>query len=117
MPIVSVVVPFYNQARYLEQSVGSALSQTLSDIEVIVMDDGSLEDPAPALRKFENDPRLRILRQDNGGVAKARNAAIAASTGEFVHFSTLMTGSTRRCSLKWFRCSRKTPAVPSRIAM
>jgi glycosyltransferase involved in cell wall biosynthesis len=86
MPIVSVVVPFYNQARYLGQSVGSALSQTLSDIEVIVVDDGSAEDPALALRRFENDARLRILRQENGGVANARNTAISASTGEFLHF-------------------------------
>lgn len=86
MPLVSVIIPFYNQGRFLVDSVGSALRQTIQDIEIILIDDGSSEDPVPILAEFESDSRLKIIRQNNGGVAKARNLGIQQSKGEFLHF-------------------------------
>ncbi len=86
MPLVSAIIPFYNQARFLKKAVESVLSQTLTDIEVIVVDDGSNEDPIAVLTQLQEDSRLKVHRQHNQGVALARNSAIAMSTGRYLHF-------------------------------
>jgi len=79
MPLVSVIIPAYNASATLVEAVESALSQTVADLEVIVVDDGSVEPAAHALREL-NDPRLRVIRTDvNRGVAAARNTALEAS--------------------------------------
>jgi Glycosyl transferase family 2 len=85
---LSVVIPCYNVARYAEAAVMSALNQTLRDIEVIVINDGSTDDTRDVLRAIEtlSDPRLKIIDQPNGGLAAARNTGIKAATGEFIAF-------------------------------
>ena len=86
-PLLSIVVPAYNVAPYIEAAVRSALAQTLRDLEVVVVDDGSTDDTPRVLERLAaalDDPRLRILRQDNGGLSAARNAGILAARGEFV---------------------------------
>jgi glycosyltransferase involved in cell wall biosynthesis len=83
-PLVSVVVPVYNGARYLRRAIDSALAQTYRDVEVLVVDDGSKDDSPEVIAGY--GPRLRALRQANGGVARARNAAIRASSGELIAF-------------------------------
>ena len=85
MPLISVVIPFFNQLRFLRQSVESVLRQTHTEFEVVVVDDGSDEDPSDLVRSL-NDPRIRLIRQTNAGVATARNTGIAVSNGEYFVF-------------------------------
>jgi glycosyltransferase involved in cell wall biosynthesis len=86
-PLVSVVVPAYDAEPYLADSVGSALRQTWRELEVVVVDDGSGDGTAAlAARLGEADPRVRLVRQANGGLSAARNAGLLAARGEYVCF-------------------------------
>jgi glycosyltransferase involved in cell wall biosynthesis len=80
---VTIVIPCYNQARYLSDSIESALSQTHRDLEVIVVDDGSTDATAEVARRYES---VRLLRQVNQGQAVARNRGLAAARGDYVVF-------------------------------
>lgn len=82
-PRVSVIIPTFNRARYLPQAVESVLGQTFTDLELIVVDDGST-DETPALLACVTDPRLRVLRQENRGISTAMNAGLRAVRGPFV---------------------------------
>ncbi len=84
-PAVTVVIPAFNVAAYIRDAVESALAQTVSNIEVIVVDDGSVDGTAERLEGL-NDPRLQILRQPNGGLAAARNVGTSAASSELVAF-------------------------------
>ena len=88
-PKVSVIIPVYNTARYLSQCLDSILAQTLTDIEVICVDDGSTDDSPGILRTYaQKDKRLRVITQENtsAGAAAARNVGLVAANGEFVSF-------------------------------
>jgi O-antigen/teichoic acid export membrane protein/GT2 family glycosyltransferase len=82
-PLVSIIIPFYGQEAYLRSTVESARLQSYRNIEVIVVDDGS---PVSALSVMGEDTDIRILRQENQGVAAARNLGFRVSSGEFVIF-------------------------------
>ncbi len=84
--LVSIVIPCYNQGRYLASAVESALAQTHKDVEVVVVDDGSTDDTAQVMERFAGDPRVTLLRQENRGPSAARNAGVAASKGAFLNF-------------------------------
>ncbi len=79
---VTVVIPCYNAARTLKQSIQSALDQSHSEIEVVVVDDGSTDDPASVCASFNG--LVRLVRQPNRGLSAARNAGVEAATGEYV---------------------------------
>ena len=81
-PVVSVVIPAYNAGATLGDSLRSVLAQTLRPAQVIVVDDGSSDDTAAVAQGF-GDPVV-LLRRANGGIARARNAALAVATGEFI---------------------------------
>ena len=81
--LVSVIVPCYNDARYIAEALDSAFGQLHAQIEVIAVDDGSTDNTAEILVGY---PAVRLVRQDNAGVAAARNAGLAVATGEFVVF-------------------------------
>lgn len=81
----SVVIPLYNKEHYIEATLRSVLSQTCTDYEVIVVDDGSKDDSLALARKFESE-RVRIIHQENQGVAVARNTGILNARGEFICF-------------------------------
>ena len=86
-PLTSVVIPAYNAELFLERTLRSALGQTHSNLEVIVVDDGSTDKTRViAEAAAAADDRVRILSVPNGGVAKARNIGIAEANGEFVAF-------------------------------
>jgi glycosyltransferase involved in cell wall biosynthesis len=80
---VTIIIPCYNQARYLSESIESALGQTHRDLEVIVVDDGSTDATAKVAGRYE---RVRLLRQFNQGQAVARNCGLAAARGDYVVF-------------------------------
>ena len=82
-PPVTIVIPTYNHARFLVRSIGSALSQTRPASEIIVIDDGSADEPSEVVRQFE---QVRFVRQDNRGLAAARNRGLEAANGEKVVF-------------------------------
>jgi glycosyltransferase involved in cell wall biosynthesis len=84
MPKVSVVIPAYNTAPYLAETITSVLEQTYRDFEVCVVDDGSTDDTLAVARGFE--PWVTVKTQPNRGPAAARNHAIQQATGEYIAF-------------------------------
>jgi len=85
--LVSVVVPLFNSASTIRRTLSSALNQTWPAIEIIVVDDGSTDDGARAVEKFAaHDKRVRLVRQENAGVAAARNAGASAAAGQYLAF-------------------------------
>ena len=83
-PLVSVIIPTYNQREYLVQAIESVLAQTYESVEVIVVDDGSTDDTAQAVATMGR--AVRYIRQSNRGAAASRNAGIAHATGQYVAF-------------------------------
>ena len=87
-PLVSVVIPCYNYGRFLDDAVASVRAQTLRDLEIIVVDDGSTDDVTPevlnALEAQDHDPCLTIIRQENQGAPAARNTGIRAARGLYI---------------------------------
>lgn len=83
---MSVVIPAYNQSAYLRLAIASALGQTWTDLEVVVVDDGSTDDTRAVCESFAGDARLRYLHQDNDGTfgLGARNRAMLESRGEWI---------------------------------
>lgn len=84
-PLVSIVIPLYNKEKEVSRSLKSALSQTIADVEVIVVDDGST-DRGPDIVKDWQDVRIRLVRQKNAGVSTARNRGIAEARTELIAF-------------------------------
>lgn len=84
-PLVSVSVPIYNAEKYLRQCLESLVNQTLRDIEIILVNDGSTDNSEAICREYaEKDPRVKLICKENGGSASARQAALDASTGEYI---------------------------------
>lgn len=84
-PLVSVVVPCYNQARFLKQTVESVLAQTLTDWECLLINDGSTDDtPEVAQRLAAADSRIRYVEQANRGLSGARNRGLDESRGRYI---------------------------------
>ena len=84
-PMVSVVMPVYNSAEYLEEAVDSILGQTCRDFEFIIVDDGSTDGSADILRRYQKaDGRIRVLRQENQGISASRNKAIKHAAGKYI---------------------------------
>jgi glycosyltransferase involved in cell wall biosynthesis len=83
LPLVSVIIPVYNGERYLAQAIESILTQTYTPIELIVIDDGSVDNSSYIARSFKE---VNYYYQLNQGVAAARNKGIAVSHGEFIAF-------------------------------
>ena len=84
-PKISIIIPSYNNAKYLREAVGSALKQTYKNIEVIIIDDGSTDNSREVAESFR-DPRIIYLWQENEGPAGARNKGIEKTKGEYVAF-------------------------------
>lgn len=86
-PILSQVVPVFNVAPFLEQFLDSIVAQDLSDIEVILVDDGSTDACPEILARYAaRHPQLRVIRQENGGLSEARNTGLDNARGEYLAF-------------------------------
>src|SRR5215207_9860716 len=81
--LVSVVIPCYNQAHFLGEAIESVLDQSYPNFEIIVVDDGSPDDTSEVAGRY---PEVRLVRQENRGLAGARNAGLSYSEGEYVVF-------------------------------
>lgn len=84
-PRFSVVIATYNRAHVIARALDSLLRQTIDDFEIVVVDDGSTDDTAAMVRQIGRQ-KVRLLRQSNQGLSRARNAGAAASVGEYVTF-------------------------------
>ena len=86
-PNVSVVMPVYNSAKYLKECLNSLVRQTLKDIEIICVDDGSNDESLGILNEFhEHDDRILVFTQENQGAAEARNRGLKIAKGRYVIF-------------------------------
>jgi len=84
---ISVIIPIYNVEQYIEECIYSVLNQTLKDLEVIFVNDGSLDNSMEIVEQFKDkDDRIIILNKENGGLSSARNAGMKAAHGEFILF-------------------------------
>ena len=83
---VSVVVPVYNVEKYLDRCVTSIVGQTLKEIEIILVDDGSSDNSLEKCNGFADGKRVIAIHQDNQGVSVARNKGLQHATGEYVVF-------------------------------
>jgi glycosyltransferase involved in cell wall biosynthesis len=81
---VSLIIATFNHGRFLAEALDSALAQTLKDVEVIVVDDGSTDETLSVLARYAD--RVRVIRQPNRGLAAARNTGLAAARGTYVSF-------------------------------
>jgi glycosyltransferase involved in cell wall biosynthesis len=86
-PIISIILPVYNTERYLAECLDSLTQQTLSDIEIICIDDGSTDDSLSVLEGYARaDARVVVISQENAGRSRARNNGLAVAKGEYVWF-------------------------------
>lgn len=83
---VSIIVPAFNQGRYLRQAVESALGQTHANVEVVIVDDGSTDSTFEVCRELSVRPNVVVIRQENRGVGAARNRGAAAAIGDYLCF-------------------------------
>ena len=87
MPRISVIVPVYNVERYLTKCLDSLVGQTLQDLEIIVVNDGSTDGSAAIIDRYRSrDGRVLVVERPNAGVSSARNAGMARASGEFTAF-------------------------------
>lgn len=87
MSKISIIVPVYNTEKFLEKCLNSLINQTLKDIEIICINDGSTDNSLQILKKFANkDKRIQIINQTNSGPSIARNIGIKKAKGEYIGF-------------------------------
>lgn len=83
--MLSVIIPVYNVEKYIYECIKSVVEQSIKEIEIIVVDDGSQDNSIKIVEKFI-DKRIKILKKDNGGLSSARNEGLKVATGEYVIF-------------------------------
>lgn len=87
MPFVSLIIPLYNAEKYIRRCLDSAMQQTFSDMEIIVVNDGSEDSSLAICREYEKlDSRFRVIDKENTGVSDSRNRAIDLAQGEYLQF-------------------------------
>jgi glycosyltransferase involved in cell wall biosynthesis len=82
-PLISVIMPAYNHERYVGEAIGSVLTQTLADLELIIINDGSTDKTENVVKKFD-DSRIKYFKQENRGAHDALNAGISHATGKYI---------------------------------
>ncbi len=85
VPFFTVVIPLYNKEMYVKKTLETVLDQTFTNYEIVLVDDGSKDNSCNIVKSI-NDPRIRLISQENGGPSKARNRAIRESRGQYIAF-------------------------------
>ena len=87
IPKISVIIPVYNSQHYLDKCLETVINQSLKEIEIICIDDGSIDDSIDILIKYSNkDPRITVLKQNNIHAGVARNAGLLIAKGKYLSF-------------------------------
>lgn len=86
MPKVSIIIPIYNADEYLKNCLDSIIKQSLEDIEIICINDGSTDSSAKILEEYSNHSNIKVINQENSGVSIARNRGIEEANGEYIGF-------------------------------
>lgn len=88
MPLISVIVPVYNNEKYVEKCINSICEQSYKNIEIIIVDDGSTNETTPQIleKLAKTDKRIKVIKQKNAGVSMARNKGLDNASGEYVVF-------------------------------
>lgn len=87
MALVSIIIPVYNSELYLEKCLESVINQSLRDIEIIIINDGSTDNSRKIIEEYaENDKRIIFIDKPNGGQSSARNSGLVKATGEYISF-------------------------------
>lgn len=84
VPKVSVIIPCYNHGAYLDEAVGSVLSQSFTDFEIVVVNDGSSDPETVRLLNAYHKPKTRVIHTKNAGVSRARNTGIRSARGTYI---------------------------------
>lgn len=85
--ILSIIIPVYNTEEYLDECLGSVCAIPMEDMEILCVNDGSTDDSAQAVRRWQQrDPRIRLIEQENMGLSGARNTGIREACGEYIYF-------------------------------
>ncbi len=85
--LISVVIPAYNVGKYIDKCIDTVLTQTYSNIEIILVDDGATDDTAEICDNYaKKDNRVKVIHKKNGGLSDARNAGIDAAKGKYITF-------------------------------
>lgn len=86
-PKLSVIIPVYNVADYLDKCLWSVTNQTLKELEIIVVNDGSTDNSLSVIEKYaENDKRITVINQSNQGVSVARETGLLACSADYIHY-------------------------------
>jgi glycosyltransferase involved in cell wall biosynthesis len=85
-PLVSIIIPVYNAEKYLAASIESAIGQTWTNKELIIVDDGSTDGSLQIAQKYAGNPAVKVISQKNKGAAAARNAGLKAAKGDYIQF-------------------------------
>lgn len=110
-PLVSIIIPCYNQARFLADALDSALAQEYDALEIIVVNDGSTDDFQARSAPYQNDARVKIIAQENRGLPAARNRGIRAARGAYLKFLDADDWLARACLAKQVAVFQAAPTL------
>lgn len=83
---ISIIIPVYNVEEYIEQCLESVINQTLKEIEIIIVNDGTQDNSMKKIERFLSDKRIVVIDKENGGVSSARNVGLEIAKGEYIAF-------------------------------
>ena len=113
MPKISIIIPVYNVEKYLRQCLDSVVNQTLHDIEIICVNDGSTDGSAQILEEYrQRDERIKVIHKENEGVSIARNKGIEQATSEYITFcDSDDTFKSNLCEKVYEKINKDSPDV------
>ena len=83
----SIIIPVYNTKNYVQRAIDSVVNQTYTNLEIIIIDDGSTDGSAEIIDRYaQRDARIKVIHQNNYGVSVARNCGLRISTGDYIGF-------------------------------
>ena len=106
MAKVSIIVPIYNSSKYLNKCIDSLLNQTLKDIEIILLNDGSTDKSEDIIKEYQ-DKRIKYIKKDNTGIGKTRNMGLDIATGEYIMFIDSDDYIALDCAYKMYNKAEK----------